>query len=1438
MIDSIIAFSIRNKLIVFLMVAGLVAWGAWSVTKLPIDAVPDITNNQVQVITQSPALAAQEVEQYITAPLELSLANLPKVEEIRSISRFGLSVITVVFDDDVDILDARQLVSEQIKKAEKDIPAEFGAPELAPITTGLGEIYQYIIKTKPGYESKYDATDLRTIQDWIVKRQLAGIEGVIEINSFGGKVKEYEISINPTLMNSQHVSLAMVFDAVSNNNQNTGGSYIEKGTKAYFIRGEGILRSIEDIENIAVETRNNSVVKIKDIADVKIGHSPRFGAMSANGKGEVVGAIIMMLKGENSSKVISHVKERIDKIQSTLPEGVVIEPFLDRTHLVNKTIKTVAKNLAEGGLIVVFVLVLMLGNFRAGIIVASVIPLAMLFALGMMDVFGVSANLMSLGAIDFGLVVDGSVIIVESIIHHLHSEKKAGKLSGEEVNNLVYRASVKIRQSAAFGEIIILMVYIPILALTGIEGKMFKPMAQTVSFAIIGALILSLTYVPMMSAFLLNKEEHFKPSLSDRMIDYLSEKYRKALDYSLKHGKIMLTGITLLFILSIVLFSRLGGEFIPQLDEGDFAIETRLMQGTSLSETIETSKKAEQILLTFPEVEKVVSKIGTSEVPTDPMPIEANDLMVVLKDKDEWTSAESKEELAEKMNEALSVLPGVNFDFQQPIQMRFNELMTGVKSDVAIKIFGEDLNLLTENANQTAKLLETIEGVTDIKVEQVSGMPQLVVSYNRSALSKYGLSVNDVNTIINTGFAGGKTGVLFEGDKRFDIVVRLNKNYKESMDVFESLMIDLPNGNKIPLTEVAITELKDAPLQVSREDTKRRITIGFNVRKRDVETVVKDAELLLAQKLKLPIGYHLTYGGQFENLVKAKQRLSIAIPLALFIIFVLLYITFSSIKQAVFIFTAIPLSAIGGIVALWLRDMPFSISAGVGFIALFGVAVLNGIVMIGYYNQLEKEGVHDIYERIITGSITRLRPVLMTAAVASLGFLPMALSSSAGAEVQKPLATVVIGGLISATLLTLFIIPVIYMLFSKTNIKATGVVVMLAIMLMSVSGYAQTNEQVDLRTALEFAAKNNGRIQSYTKEEQIQSSLKKTTFDLPKTTFDFQKGQISALPSDFSFQIVQGFNFPTYYIQKAAVANKNIEAAALQTHVQKLALYAEIKTSFYKIVMQQNLLKIVLKQDSLYNLLVKAAALKYQTGEGTLLEKKWAESKSGDIKNTINIIKSAIAAEEVLLRNKVGSTDNSSFATMIPPKYPSVFSESQTIENNPYIKWLDNETSIRKKEISLQRSTLLPELRIGYFNQSIEKVRNFQVMQAGFSFPLWSRPYAYRLKSANLMYEKQQLANNYMKNTAKAELEALLKRHSSLQQSVAFYENTLLPENKLLLETAWKSYRGGEIGFIEYVQSADMYWQNQKNYLNEITALNETAIQIELITGKNLENEK
>lgn len=1041
MFQKLITSSIKHKFVVGFFTISLIVWGLWSLATLPFDSTPDITDNQVQVITQAPSLGAQEVEQYVTTPIEMALANVPRLQERRSISRSGLSVITLIFDGQADIYWARSQVSQVLNDAVKELPKNTST-EMGPIATALGEIYHYTVRTKKGYENKYSLTQLRTIQDWIVRKQLSGTPGVAEVSGWGGFVKQYEVAINTDRLNANGITVSEVFDALQKNNANTGGSYIEQNSNQYYIRAIGVSKTFDDIANIPVKNVNGITIKVGDIAKVQEGHATRFGAVTRNGEGEVVAGIAIMLKGENFQEVSKNVKSRIAQIQKSLPEGVIIEPFIDRTNLVKRVEGTIEHNLIMGGLIVIFVLVIFLGNWRAGLVVASVIPLSMLFAFGMMKTFGIDGNLMSLGAIDFGMIVDSAVIIVEAVVTHINQKTQKTSLTQAEMDEEVHFSASRIRQSAAFGEIMIMIVYVPLMTLVGIEGKMFRPMALTVFFAILGAFILSLTYVPMASSLFLSKKISKKETFADKMVKKIQQWYLPVLNWVLKQNKNVITGAVALFCVSLVAFKFLGGEFIPSLEEGDFAVEMSMSQGTSLSQMVESCTKAEKLLRAeYPEVKQVVSRIGSAEIPTDPMPVERADIMISLKPKAEWTSAETTEELMEKMEETLHTIPGLEAEISQPIQMRNNELLTGIKQDVAIKIFGDDLDELTKLGEHVGKMISGIQGVSGTSVEQVSGLPQIQVVYNHERMAEYGINVDDINQVLETSFAGGIAGSIYEGERKFDIVLRLDNNDRNVSSI-QNLAIPIGSGETIPLTQVADIIYEPAPAQISHENGARRIYVGFNIKGRDVQSTVDEIQNLLDAKLKLPEGYYYTYGGEFQNLQSAITRLMIVVPLALIIIFLLLYATVKNVRESLFVFSAIPLAAIGGVWALWFRGMPFSISAGVGFIALFGVAVLNGIVLIGEMNQMQKNQLSSavesgrsntqlIHERIIDSCMIRLRPVLMTALVASLGFLPMALSHGDGAEVQRPLATVVIGGLITSTLLTLLVLPAIYKTFTK-----------------------------------------------------------------------------------------------------------------------------------------------------------------------------------------------------------------------------------------------------------------------------------------------------------------------------------------------------------------------------------------------------------------------
>lgn len=1449
MLDRILKFSIKNKLVIGVMTLLLIIWGSWSVTKLPIDAVPDITNNQVQIITVCPTLAGQEVEQLVTFPIEQSIVNIPDLEETRSISRFGLSVITVVFEEDVDIYFARQLIIEKLKEAEEQIPKGIGTPELAPVSTGLGEVYQYILHPKKGSEGKYNSKDLRTMQDWIVSRQLNGTKGIAEVNSFGGELKQYEVSVNPHRLKAMGVSITDIFNALEKNNQNTGGAYIDKKPNAYFIRGIGLVTSLEDVKNIAVKNTNGNIpIFIKDVANVRFGHAVRYGAMTYNGEVDAVGGVVMMLKGANSNEVVKRIKEKIPIIQKSLPEDVVIEAYLDRTDLVGRAVHTVEKNLIEGALIVIFVLVLFLGNLRAGLIVASAIPLSMLFALGMMNVFGLSANLMSLGAIDFGLIVDGAVIIVEATLHHMGLRKSIHKLTQQEMDQEVFASASKIRNSAAFGEIIILIVYIPILTLVGVEGKMFTPMAKTVSFAILGALILSLTYIPMMCALFLSKKASHKQNFSDKIMNYLQSIYQPLLQKAVQIKYWLVGGTVALFVLCLVLFKNMGGEFIPQLQEGDFAFHCILPQGSSLSQSIETSMQASSIIKQFDEVQMVVGKTGTAEVPTDPMPPEASDLIIVLKPIKEWKSKKAYGQLADEIIEKLAVIPGIFFEKNQPIQMRFNELMTGIRQDVAVKIFGENLDSLAIYAERVSQVIQNVDGATAPQIERVGGLPQINVTYDRTRLANYGINVEDINNVLSAAFAGKSAGQVFENERRFDLVVRLDSAYRTDINDVSNMMIPTNSGNQIPLSQVAHISSKLGPAQISREAGKRRIVIGFNVSDRDVQSVVEEIQQQLNDQVKLPTGYYFTYGGQFENLQKASNRLMIAVPMSLFLIFILLYFTFRSLKQALLIFTAIPMSAIGGVFALLLRGMPFSISAGIGFIALFGVAVLNGIVLIGTFNQLEKEGVTDLMKRVLDGTKERLRPVLMTATVASFGFLPMALSTGAGAEVQKPLATVVIGGLITATFLTLFVLPLLYLLFNsninfrkKININSIITILLFLFSGLSLPSNAQSKKTLDIADAIAIALQNNGNIRA--KDQQLKStqSLQKTAGELPKVDLNAQLGQYNSIKFDQSFQVSQTVPFPTLFGAKRELINAEIKSSELQSDLSVLELKNQVRTYYYQIQYLQNNQKQLLHLDSLYNDFIKVAELRYKTGDIKKVEVSTAKAKKGEInllwkQNEVYLTNAYQHLHALMKTNEAFEVSND---TAFQPLQISKLLDSTAISDHPLIKALYQDAIIAEQTVKVERAKSLPDLTVGYVNQSLigfqtidgqERFFNsgnrFNSVNIGIAIPLTFGTTRARIRSLDYQKQAAEASAQQQQIQLTTQLQNTIRQYQQDLEGFNYYQQQALPNADDIVSAAKLGYRTGDISYVEYLYALQTATDIKLNYLKSIQQVNQSAINI------------
>lgn len=1450
MLNAIINFSVRNKLIILLFVLGLIGYGSYEVTRLPIDAVPDITNTQVQIITVAPALGAPDIERLITFPIEQANSNISGLLEIRSFSRFGLSLVTVVFDDNTDIYWARQQIAERLQQVQAQIPQGVGTPELGPVTTGLGEIYQYVVRPKKGYEGKYNETDLRTIQDWIVRRQLLGVKGVADVSSFGGKLKQYEVAVNPAKLKSFGLTISDVFSALEKNNENTGGAYIEKGSTVQYIRSEGLINSLDDLRNVAVtHTDKGNPVYVRDVADVQFGHATRYGAMSYNDKGEVAGAVVMMLKGENSSEVIRNVKERVAQIQQTLPEGVVIEPFLDRTKMVNNAIGTVEKNLLEGALIVVFVLVLFLGNVRAGLLVASVIPLAMLFAIIMMNLFGVSGNLMSLGALDFGLIVDGAVIIVESVMHRLASSPNfAGltRISQKQMDEEVNYSAGRMMNSAVFGQIIILIVYLPIFTLEGIEGKMFKPMAQTVAFALLGAFILSLTYIPTMSALFLSKKVAHKKNFSDRLLEFIEKRYQILLDKILSFPKLIVSASVALLVVAVLILSQMGGEFIPALEEGDFALQTRVLPGSNLNVSLDAAQKASKILLKYPEVEKVVAKIGSGEIPTDPMPMEAQDLMIILKDKSEWTSAKTFPELAEKMSHSLEDVTGVSFGFQFPVQMRFNELMTGARQDVVCKIFGEDLDTLALYSKKLGAIVETVDGAKDLYIETITGTPQIIIEYNRAAIAEYALNIKDINQTINTAFAGQSSGLIFEGERRFDLVVRLAGDQRQRLSDIQNLLIPTPNGSQIPLYQVANVSLKEAASQIQREDAKRRIVVGFNVRGRDVQSIVQELQQKIEKKVKLPSGYYIVYGGAFENLQKATQRLSIAVPVSLLLIFLMLYFAFSSVRQGLLIYSAIPLSAIGGIFALAGRGMPFSISAGVGFIALFGVAVLNGIVLVAEFNRIRHDGQTDLRRVVLEGTSLRLRPVLMTAFVASLGFLPMAVSNGAGAEVQRPLATVVIGGLMLATLLTLFVLPALYMLFEKNDKRQSGTTTTAVsiVLLLLFGNVAQAQTPISLQAALDSAVANNLSLKTEKLMVSHAEKLKKSGVDIAPTDVSFEYGQFNSIYKDNKISLAQNFQFPTVYKHQKELLSDEWKKSLLVATLKENELKKQVRLVYSQMLLLEKRRTILQRNDSILSEFVQKSTLRFRKGESNVLEANSAELTRGQIALQLQQVQhdyGILQAEfRYLLNTHTAFVPSPAASAVLPVSV--VWSDTAALRQHPHAQLAQQQRTQSLTAYRLEKARLLPNLMLTYNNMTIRGIgsddvyygynKRFQSVQLGVGIPLWAKAQKGRIAAANIA---QQIAESSYQNSQKqlqAQWQQAQLRYQKAQASIGFYEQNALQKAQQLQQLANLQLNAGQINYLDWTLLISQSISIQTEYLNAIEAQNREAVEIYSLLNK------
>lgn len=1444
MLSKIIHFSIKNKFIIGLFTLLLVVFGIFSATKISIGAVPDITNNQVQILTTTQNLSTSDVEKFITYQVELEMANLPGVIEIRSVSKFGLSVVTVVFEDDMGTYLPRQLIAEKIKQAAEKIPAGFGTPEMGPISTGLGEIYQYVLDVEPEFKGRYTATDLRTIQDWIVKRQLSGIPGVVEVNTWGGFLKQYEIALQSNKLNAMNISFDEVFLAVENNNSVAGSGYIEKVNQAYFIRGEGLVESLSDIENIVVKNIENTPIYIKDIAKVQFGSAVRFGAITGNGEGEKVLGQVMMLKGANSKKVIDAVKDRIEQISGSLPEGVYINGFLDRSELIGKTTFTVIENLTIGCLIVVFVLVLLLGNWRSGLVIASIIPLSMLFTLSLMYLFNVDANLMSLGAIDFGIIIDGAVIIVEFVSFQI--TRKAGSfggLSGVDKQNvkdeITAKGASKMMNSAIFGQLIIIIVFIPILALSGVEGKMFKPMALTFSFALAGAMILCFTYVPMMTALFVKPSKETNKSFSVRINNWLYNRYEPIINSALKVKKLVLLIALALLVFSAYLFNTMGGEFVPTLDEGDFVIQPVLKTGTSLAKTVEITTQIERILKEeFPdEVNQMVSRIGAAEVPTDPMSMEESDVIITLHPRGQWTKASSKDELADRFKEALEIIPGMELEFTQPIEMRFNELITGVRADVAIKVFGEDLSILAHKGEEIKRLIENVEGAADITVEKIEGLPQISVVYNRQKIARYGLNISQVNDVLAMAVAGKTFGTVFEGEKQFDMVVRLGADNRSDIEDIKNLYVDTSKGNKIPLSELADISYQVGPAKISRDDTKRRMVVGVMVRNRDLQSVVDDIQTILNAQLKLPVGYSITYGGQFENLQSALKRLKVAVPVALFLIFVMLYFAFSSVKDALMIYSAIPLAAIGGVLLLWLRDLPFSISAGIGFIALFGVAVLNGIMLIEHFKTLKSKNTFKTMDALVKqGTKDRFRAIMLTASSTALGFLPMAVSVNVGAEVQRPLATVVIGGLITSTFLTLVVLPILYIYFDKWNFKIPKSKTRLTTMLLifglgSFSAGTAQNSPKHLEELITLARENNSALKSEAFKLEQSSELKGSAFNFDKTNiyYGFDENNIAENGQAIRvFGIQQDFLFPTVYTASKKLLNKQYEFNNSKYKVASKSINRAVTSAYYNYTTAFQKAEIYKSLDSLYTNFAKNAARRFELGETNYLESITANSKQRQIQIAHQQARMDIGIWYEALHKLVQTEDSLSVAQPLQPQLDLSLID---IQQQPEVEMFKRSVEVMTAENTLEKNRLLPDITLEYFQGSNELLSGYLYgYQVGLKIPILFGSQSSKIKASKIGIAAAEASLKDIALQMNSRRNALEKELLKFQQHLIYYKNEGKALSNAILKTAESSFRNGEIDFFQYILSIENAFQIELDYLDDLNNYNQTVIAINYLS--------
>lgn len=1422
MLRSIVDFSVRNKSIVFFGVILLVLAGSIATSLLPIDAVPDITTNQVQVITVSTGLPAEDVERFVTFPVEQRLANLPGIVDLRSISRFGLSLVTVVFDEKVPTLQARQLIAEQLRQASNDIPPVFGIPEMMPITTGLGEIYQYALDVDPQYADRYDAMELRTIQDWLVKRQLSGIEGIIDVSSFGGLVKQYEVAYQPQRMAALGITPDMLLGALENNNTNTGAGYINEGKKAVYIRTEGLITGLDELGKILVSARDGHPVLVKDIAEVRYGAALRYGALTKDGKGETVGGITLLLKDANAKATVERVKLRIDEIQKSLPKGVRIVPYLERSELVSRTIGTAVENLAVGGLVVALVLIFFLGDFRSGLLVASIIPLSMLFALLMMWLFGVSANLMSLGAVDLGIVVDGAVIIVEGILHAFAIGYVGHKLSKAESDQIAIDATVQVYKSAAFGVLIILVVFFPVLYLGGIEGKMFQPMALTLIFALTGALILSVTFIPAAGALLLRKINLQKSTLGERWMKRMAGAYKAWLERILPARALTMTGLVVAMGLTIWRIGDMGAVFVPDLEEGDLAMQMAVRSGSNVEEVVAIATAVEQRLLrAFPdELRSVVSKIGTAEIPTDPMAIEDADIMLLLHPKDQWQRASDRYALVSLMKEELEAFPDVEFEFSQPIQLRFNELISGSKADIAVKVFGPHTEELRKVGERAEALIAQIDGADDVKLERTEGLMQLIIEPNRDKLVWYGLDVADVNLAIQSAYSGAQAGVIYEDERRFNLVMRMDKIAEAAPDL-SSIMLRAKNGNMVSLDQVIDKKRDEGIAMVTREKAQRRISIGVNVRNRSLTKVVDDIKKELEANLNMPPGYSIRYEGEFRNYEEARSRLLVAVPISLLIILGLLYFTFARWRHAVLVFSAVPFTTIGGIWALSIRGLPFSISAGIGFIALFGVGVLNSIVLISHINHMrETHPEMDLRKLVALAASDRYRPVILTALTAVLGFLPMALSTNAGAEVQRPLATVVIGGLFVDTFLTLVYLPKLYFwletrLHGKKALSSAALIAALTILGASTEGFAQNRQAVtwdDFKTAA-FAYNPNLELRESMLDFERERSGE--NWQIQPTQMQYGYGQLNKVPfaQDYQWLFTQDFGSIPEHIYRGKRQEARIAATDAEIQAFKKNFEADLKIAYLQWIAAHERLEITRSYSSRLDSLEQRVKSQARVGDipatqQYIFEAELLRLRREKAQNEIILGQKALVLERLCQFDVSG----------LQPSEDNGFGVLHPIPDTLFTRRYSRAQEVRIEEgefgLKMQRSAFFPALSAGYQRARLEGESGGDAYFLGVSLPLWYGPDKSRSRQAGIILDQEQMKLEAIKFSLAAEARQQYQAYLSLRSlyesdGIEFYHKSLQLSSK-----AESVFRTGETDAYQLLQALSAAYQLHLQYLD------------------------